>query len=100
MPRNKLPDASKSSRKIVADTRMGEEVRVERGLLGIVFGTKKEKAGNIAGLALVLLIVLFLCVYFGPDLPGTAKGPTLAMIFSCFTATLGFIFGHNVASKG
>jgi hypothetical protein len=93
--RNKLPDERKSPRKIVEDSRKVEDARVERGLLGIVFGTRNEKAGNIAGLALVLLIILFLFVYFGPDLPGFTKGAALAMIFSAFTGTLGYIFGQN-----
>ncbi|MCY4300348.1 MAG: hypothetical protein OXC68_01250 [Aestuariivita sp.] len=78
-----------------------ETFKSELGWLGRLFGGRKEKPGNISGLALVACFAFLLIAYIYPSTEGS--GVTFERIFagllSVVTLILGYLFGSNDRSS-
>jgi len=68
----------------------------ERGLLGMIFGTREHAPTNIAAITLILLFVALLVVLFA-DLPQDVSRNSLVTTFmSAITFVIGIIFGRRI----
>jgi len=74
-----------------------ERFKKELGWLGMPFGGRAEKPGNISALVVVLCFAGLAFVYYAP--PTAASGVTLDRLFggltSIITLVLGYLFGSN-----
>ncbi|CDX11645.1 hypothetical protein MPLB_1120031 [Mesorhizobium sp. ORS 3324] len=70
----------------------------ERGLIGIVFGTKEHAPTNVAGVALILLTALLGATMFFPLAAGVAAGSMTTALLSAITFTIGLMFGRSEKS--
>ncbi|UXS09215.1 hypothetical protein [Agrobacterium tumefaciens] len=73
-----------------------EQLVMKMGWVGRVFGSGDEKAGNIAGIVLVVCIaaVLFL-LSLAAVYPEAKLSEAIAGFFTVITTTVGYIFGRK-----
>lgn len=72
----------------------------ERGFLGRLFGTKEHAPMNIAGLAIVFLLVLLAVVIVAPLDPSVPRESLITAIIAAITFALGLILGERKKSQG
>jgi len=71
----------------------------ELGLLGKFFGSSAEKAGNIAGFAVIVSFLAAIAVMLWmPDGASITKKDAALSFVSIITLALGFLFGRGSAS--
>jgi hypothetical protein len=78
-----------------------EYFKRELGWLGIPFGGRSEKPGNISALVIVLCFAAMFAVYFWPGQLGSGISLKEAWqsIMSVVTLILGYLFGSNERSS-
>lgn len=73
--------------------------KLEMGVLGSFLGGASEKAGNIAFVVIVVLLLAFLGVLvFAADTPSLTKKDMLLSITGVLTLVLGYLFGRSSRS--
>ena len=76
-----IGDDPKLKGKLIDAEHQQETQKLSRGLMGVIFGTGKEKPGNIASFVAVAAILMFgLVLAFAPDTPTLSKKDILAVI--------------------
>ena len=95
--RMQLPSDPKLAGQMLQSHAATEANKVERGLIGMVFGMGSEKAGNIGAFAFFVGAVLFLVVLFAAPTPDFPKREALLTFGGVMTTALGFIFGRSTA---
>ena len=73
--------------------------RAEQGLIGIVFGSRMEKPGNIAALVVMFSFLMLACAYLA--LPNKDPIPdSYFKLASIFTGIIGIAMGYLFGSGG
>ncbi|GEP00633.1 hypothetical protein [Methylobacterium haplocladii] len=92
------PDKTLATRVIETEAEHNTR-KLERGLMGLIFGLATEKPGNIAGFALIAFCLMFAGVLiWGTDSSSLSKKDVLSLIGGFITLTLGFVFGRTSSS--
>ena len=91
-----LPQDPAVAGKVVDAQAANEKVRLERGVIGWLFGSRDHVPNNVAGLIVVGGFVA-VCIILQGDGEFASKKDALAAISSLITLALGFLFGR--ASK-
>lgn len=98
--RVQLPDDPKLAGKILDAEHAQASKRIERGAVGWLFGSGKEKPGNVAGLAILLaciMIILLAELNMATDVP---RKELIMLIAGIIPGALGYYFGFLGGSKG
>lgn len=94
-----LPSERKLADRILQAEAEHTSRRLERGWMGMVFGTGTEKPGNVAATAILLAFAGIMILIFAPGDPDSYPRDQMFTTFgSIFTAALGYLFGQ--ATKG
>lgn len=91
-----LPKDPALAGKVVDAQAATEKTKLERGLVGWIFGTKDHVPNNVAGIV-VLGGFVVICVILLKATPFPEKKDPLAIISGLVTLAFGFLFGR--ASK-
>jgi uncharacterized membrane protein len=84
----------------VLDTQAKQQERkVEMGYIGRLFGSVRDKTGNIAGAAvivgLLMIAVVFWISYFYPNSNNVPVGELMTLFGGIVSLALGYIFGKG-----
>lgn len=93
-----LPKDKELAAHVISGTQAKEQLVMKMGLVGRIFGSGDEKAGNIAGIVLVssLVAVLFL-LWISAAYPTAKVSEAIAGFFTIITTTVGYIFGRQAS---
>jgi hypothetical protein len=90
-----LPDNPDLAGKLIDAERAAEKARLDRGIIGVIFGTKDHVPNNVAALVALLSILLLIALLsLGSDTATLPKKDAMAGILSLITLSLGFLFGR------
>lgn len=93
-----LPKDKELAVHVINGAQAKEQLVTKMGLIGRIFGSGEEKAGNIAGFVLVasLIAVLFL-LWLSAAYPEARVSEAIAGFFGIITTTVGYIFGRTTS---
>ncbi|MBY3228558.1 MULTISPECIES: hypothetical protein [Rhizobium] len=93
-----LPKDKELAAHVINGAQAKEQLGMKMGIIGKVFGSGDEKAGNIAGLVLVasLVAVLYL-LWLSAAYPQAKVSEAIAGFFGIITTTVGYIFGRKTS---
>lgn len=93
------PDQRALAEMVLAQFRHeSEAAKRDMGLIGRLFGSVREKPGNIAAFAMVLSCVMIVVVALLPGGNDFPRSNLIMLIAGVIPAALGYVFGHVTAS--
>lgn len=91
-----LPSDPKIAAKVIEATSLETSKKMDRGLMGALFGSSSEKAGNLAGFVLIIFCAIFAGILFSmPDTQSISKKDAVTLVAGIISTILGFLFGRS-----
>jgi hypothetical protein len=91
-----LPDNTRLASKIIETRAQQQSRRDEMGILGRIMGGAAQKAGNVAGFAILFAsAMLALLIFQPPPSPAVPVDQLLPIFRGIITLALGYMFGRG-----
>lgn len=93
-----LPRNTELAKHVIDAQTAAASAKLERGLLGWIFGTRSGAPFNVASLTVVIgLITICATAVFGSDGAGFGRKEIIAAALNLVTLSLGYLFGKSQA---
>jgi len=91
-----LPKNTELAKHVIDAQTATESAKLERGVLGWLFGTKSGAPFNVAALTVVVgLVTICATASFGTDGAGFGRKEIIAVALNLVTLSLGYLFGRS-----
>ena len=93
-----LPKNTELAKHVIDAQTASDAAKLERGLLGWIFGTRSGAPFNVAALTVVVgLTTICATAAFGTDASGFGRKEIIAAALNLVTLSLGYLFGKSQA---